>query len=116
MVRRVKFERGDIVMVNLEPAVGRAKKGEHRPALVLSASVFNVMGVILIAPITQGGDFARHAGFAVQLSGSGTKTQGVALVNQVRMMDLEGRGAKKIETAPDFVVEDALARLQAITN
>lgn len=116
MVKRVKFERGDIVMVNLEPAVGREQKGEHRPALVLSTSVFNVMGVILIAPITQGGDFARHAGFAVPLSGSGTKTQGVALVNQVRMLDLEERGAKKIETAPNFVVDDALARLQAITD
>jgi len=116
MVRRVKFERGDIVLVNLEPAVGREQKGEHRPALVLSTSVFNVMGVILVAPITQGGDYARHAGFAVPLSGSGTKTQGVALVNQVRMLDLEERGAKKIEAAPDFVVEDALARLQAITN
>ena len=116
MVRRVKFERGDIVLVNLEPAVGREQKGENRPALVLSTSVFNVMGVILAAPITQGGDYARHAGFAVPLSGSGTKTQGVALVNQVRMLDLEERGAKKIEVAPDFVVEDALARLQAITN
>lgn len=60
------------------------------------------MGVVLIAPITQGGDFARHAGFAVQLSGSGTKTHGVALVNQVRMLDLEARGAKKIEAAPRF--------------
>lgn len=116
MVRRVKFERGDIVLVNLEPAVGREQKGENRPALVLSTSVFNVMGVILVAPITQGGDYARHAGFAVPLSGSGTKTQGVALVNQVRMLDLEERGAKKIETAPDFVVDDALARLQAITD
>ena len=116
MVRRVKFERGDIVMVNLEPVVGREQKGEHRPAMVLSTGVFNVMGVVLVAPITQGGDFARHAGFAVQLSGSGTTTQGVALVNQVRMMVLEGRGAKKIETAPDFVVDDALARLQAITD
>ncbi len=116
MVRRVKFERGDIVLVNLEPALGREQKGEHRPALVLSTSVFNVMGVVLVAPITQGGDYARHAGFAVPLSGSGTKTQGVALVNQVRMLDLEERGAKKIEVAPDFVIEDALARLQAITD
>jgi len=116
MVRRVKFERGDIVSVNLEPAVGREQKGERRPALVLSTSVFNVMGVVLIAPISQGGDFARHAGFAVQLSGSGTRTQGVALVNQIRMLDLEARGAKKIEAAPDFVIDDALARLQAITG
>lgn len=116
MVRRIKFDRGDIVMVNLEPTVGREQKGEWRPALVLSTSVFNVMGIVLVAPITQGGDFARHAGFAVPLSGSGTKTQGVALVNQVRMLDLEGRGAKKVEAAPDFVVDDALARLQAILD
>ena len=116
MVRRIKFERGDIVNVNLEPAPGREQKGSHRPVLVLSTAVFNAMGVVLIAPITQGGDFSRHAGFAVQLAGSGTKTQGAALVNQIRMLDLEGRGAKKIETAPDFVVEDALARLQSITD
>ena len=115
-MRRAKFGRGDIVIVNLEPAKGREQKGESRPALVLSTSVFNAMGVVMIAPITQGGDYARHAGFAVPLSGSGTKTQGVALVNQVRMLDLEERGAKKIETAPDFVVEDALARLQAIMD
>jgi len=116
MVRRIKFERGDIVGVNLEPALGREQKGLYRPALVLSNAVFNAMGIVLIAPITQGGDFARHAGFAVQLSGSGTKTQGVALVNQIRMLDLEARGAKKIESAPDFVINDALARLQAITD
>ena len=114
MVRRVKFERGDIVNVNLEPAKGREQKGENRPALVLSPAIFNMMGMVLIAPITQGGDHARHAGFAVPLSGSGTKTQGVALVNQVIMLDLEERCAKKIEAAPEFVVEDALARLQAI--
>jgi mRNA interferase ChpB len=32
----------------------------------------------------------------------------------VRTLDLMSRGAKKIDTAPDFVVEDALARLRAI--
>jgi len=116
MVRRLKFDRGDIVLVNLEPARGREQKGDGRPALVLSTSVYNAMGVVLVAPITQGGDFARHAGFAVPLSGSGTKTQGVALVNQIRMLDLEERGAKKIEVAPNFVIEDALARLQAILD
>lgn len=115
MVRRVKYGRGDIVMVDLDPSEGHEQKG-MRPALVLSTSVFNALGVVLVAPITQGGDFARHAGFAASLSGSGTKTQGVALVNQVRMLDLEARGAKRVETAAEFVVEDALARLRAITD
>ncbi|MBB3214079.1 mRNA interferase ChpB [Herbaspirillum sp. Sphag1AN] len=116
MVKRIKFERGDIVAVNLEPTEGREQRGEHRPALVLSTSVFNVMGTVLIAPITQGGGFSRYAGFAVTLSGTGMKTQGVVLVNQIRMLDLEARGAKKIESAPDVVIDDALARLQAILD
>lgn len=115
MVKRIRFERGDIVMVNLDPVEGHEQKGV-RPALVLSNSVFNALGVVLVAPITQGGDFARHAGFAATLSGSGTRTQGVALVNQARMLDLDARAAKRIETAPQFVVDDALARFRAITD
>ena len=115
MVSRNKFGRGDIVMVNLDPTEGHEQKG-LRPALVLSTNAFNAFGVVLVAPITQGGDFARHAGFAASLTGTGTKTQGVALVNQIRMLDLEARNAKRIETAPEYVVEDALARLRAITD
>jgi mRNA interferase ChpB len=115
MVRRARFGRGDIVVVNLDPGEGHEQEGT-RPALVLSTSVFNAMGAALVAPITQGGDFARHAGFAAPLSGSGTATQGVALVSQVRMLDLEARGAKRVETAPEYVVDDALARLRAITD
>ena len=114
MVKRTTFNRGDIVRVNLNPTVGHEQQGDFRPALVLSPAAFNLMGVALVAPITQGGDFARYAGFAVPLSGSGPETQGVALVNMIRMMDLTARGAKKVEMAPDFVVEDALARLRAI--
>nr|WP_057929863.1 type II toxin-antitoxin system ChpB family toxin [Burkholderia ambifaria] len=114
MVRRVKFDRGDIVGVNLNPTVGREQQGDFRPALVLSPAAFNALGVALVAPIMQGGEFARFAGFAVPFSGSGTETQGVALVNMVRMLDLDARGARKIERAPAEVVEDALARLQTI--
>ncbi len=116
VVKRTRFGRGDIVMVNLEPSEGREQRGTARPAIVLSTSVFNALGLVLVAPITQGGDFARHAGFATPLSGSGTQTQGVALINQIRMLDLEARGAKRIETAPEYVVDDALARLRAITD
>lgn len=114
MVRRQTFQRGDIVRVSLNPAMGREQQGDFRPALVLAPAAFNIMGVALVAPITQGGDFARVAGFAVPLSGSGTETQGVALVNMVRTLDLEARGAKKVEIVPQFVIDDALARLHAI--
>ena len=108
------FERGDIVVVNLEPVVGREMQGERRPALVLTTKEFNALGDVLIAPITQGGDYSRHAGFAVSLMNTGCKTQGVALVNKSRMMDLAARKAKKIERAPQEVVDDALGRLMAL--
>ena len=115
MVNRSKFGRGDIVTVNLDPTQGDEQKG-MRPVLVLSTNAFNALGLVLVAPVTQGGDFARHAGFAASLTGAGTKTQGVALVNQIRMLDLEARKAERVETVPEFVIEDALARLRAITD
>ncbi len=109
-----KFERGDVVRVCLNPTVGRETQGDFRPALVLSTAEMNMLGTSIIAPITQGGDFSRYAGFAVSLSATGMETQGVVLVNMIRSVDLVERGAKKIERAPQVVVDDALARLQAI--
>ena len=110
------FDRGDIVAVNLEPVVGREMQGTRRPVLDLSTKEFNALGDVLVAPITQGGDYARYAGFAVYLMNTGCKTQGVALVNKCRMMDLGTRKARKIERAPQEVVDDALGRLRALLD
>jgi len=107
------FDRGDIVSVPLDPAMGHEQKGT-RPALVLTTKAFNKLGDVLVAPITQGGEYSRYAGFAVTLSGSGCKTHGVALVNKMRMLDLAARKAKKIERAPSAVVEDAICRLSTL--
>ena len=107
------FDRGDIVSVPLDPTMGHEQRGT-RPALVLTTKEFNRLGDVLVAPITQGGDFARHAGFAVQLMGSGSKTQGVALMNKIRMLDLAARKARKIERASPQVVGEALERLAAL--
>lgn len=116
MVKRPVFQRGDLIRVSLNPVVGREQQGDFRPALVLSSREFNALGMVLVAPISQGANFARTAGFTVSLSGSGTATQGVILINQVRMMDLAGRSAQFVERAPGEVIADALARLQAIID
>ena len=108
------FDRGDIVLVNFEPVVGHEMRGAARPALVLTARAFNALDDVLVAPITQGGDFARYAGFAITLTGTGCKTQGVALINKLRMLDLAARRARKIERVPAVVLDDALARLIAM--
>ena len=107
------FNRGDVVSVPLDSAMGLEQKGT-RPALVLTAKEFNRLGDVLVAPITQGGDFSRYAGFAVSLTGSGCKTQGVALVNKIRLLDLAARKARKIERVPQEVLDDALGRLTAL--
>lgn len=107
------FDRGDIVNVPLDPVSGCEQRGT-RPALVLTTKAFNRLGDALVAPITQGGEFSRYAGFAVSLNGTGCRTQGVALVNKVRMLDLTARGVRKIERAPQVVIDDAIGRLTAI--
>ena len=112
---RAVFDRGDIVSVPLDPAVGHEQRGT-RPALVLTTKEFNKLGDVLVAPITQGGDFARYAGFAVTLTGTGCKTQGVALVNKIRMLDLAARKARKVERVPQVVIDDAIARLVALLD
>ncbi len=107
------FDRGDVVSVPLDPALGHEQRGT-RPALVLTTREFNRLGDVLVAPITQGGDFSRFAGFAVSLTGTGCKTQGVALINKIRMLDLAARKARKVERVPQEVMDDALARLSAL--
>lgn len=107
------FDRGEIVSVPLDPAIGHEQRGT-RPALVLTTKEFNRLGDVLVAPITQGGDFARYAGFAVTLTGTGCKTQGVALVNKIRMLDLAARKARKVERVPQEVIDDAIGRLAAL--
>jgi mRNA interferase ChpB len=109
------FDRGDVVSVPLDPAVGHEQKGT-RPALVLTTKDFNQLGDVLVAPITQGGDFSRHAGFAVSLTGTGCRTQGVALINKVRMLDLAARKARRVERAPQAVIDEALGRLVALLD
>ena len=109
------FDRGDVVSVPLDPALGHEQRGT-RPALVLTTKDFNKLGDVLVAPITQGGDFSRHAGFAVSLTGTGCRTQGVALINKVRMLDLAARKARRIERAPQAVIDEALGRLMALLD
>ena len=109
------FDRGDIVSVPLDPAMGHEQRG-LRPALVLTTKAFNRLGDVLVAPITQGGDFSRYAGFAVTLTGTGSKTQGVALINKIRMLDPVARKARKVERVSQEVIDDALGRLMALLD
>src|SRR6218665_120224 len=84
-----------------------------RPVLVLSNSEFNRVGRALVAAITQGGNVDRVRGWAVSLMGTGTETQGAVVLSQCRMIDYIERGARHVESVPSYVIEEALAKLQA---
>jgi mRNA interferase ChpB len=106
-------DRGDILHTDLEPTKGQEQRGK-RLVLVLSVADFNRLGLILVCPITQGGEFARQRGFAVSLSGTGTEAQGVILCHQSRTIDYSVRTSRWVETAPDELVDEVLARVRTL--
>jgi mRNA-degrading endonuclease toxin of MazEF toxin-antitoxin module len=98
-------------MVGLDPTQGHEPRG-RRPVLIVSPEAFNrVTKVPVVVPITTGGRFARTAGFAVQLSGSGLKTTGVVRCDQPRALDLGARHGKMLEVVPEPIVDEVLARM-----
>ena len=110
------MRRGDIYLVSLDPTAGHEQQGT-RPVLVVSPDAFNrVTRVPVVLPITSGGNFARTAGFAVSLSGCGTRTTGVVRCDQPRALDLQARSGRRLEQVPATVMEEVLARLATIIS
>src|SRR5712671_5662049 len=108
------MKRGEIWLVGLDPAAGHEQKG-NRPVLIVSPDAFNrVTRVPVVLPITSGGNFARTAGFAVPLTGAGTKTTGVVRCDQPRALDLRARNSRRLESVPKTVIDEILARLMPI--
>ena len=105
---------GEIWLVALDPTQGHEQRG-RRPVLIVSPEAFNrITKVPVVLPITSGGSFARTAGFAVPLTGAGTKTTGVVRCDQPRALDLRARGGKKLESVPEAIMDEVLARLAPI--
>ena len=106
-------KRGDIINLSLDPPLGCEQSG-YRPALVISANAFNVLGMCMVCPITQGGNFARGQQWVVSLGGTGAVTQGVVLCNQARMIDWRARKAQIIESVDTDITEEVIAKLATI--
>jgi mRNA-degrading endonuclease toxin of MazEF toxin-antitoxin module len=108
------MKRGEIWLVSLDPSAGHEQSG-RRPVLIVSPQGFNrLTGTPVVLPITSGGQFARIAGFAVSLMGSGTSTTGVVRCDQPRAVDIAARKGKRVEAVPDSIVQEVLARLTPI--
>jgi mRNA interferase ChpB len=107
-------ERGDVYLVSLDPTEGHEQPGK-RPVLIVSPTAFNALTKApVVVPITTGGQFARNAGFAVSLTGAGTQTTGVVRCDQPRVLDLQARHGRKLESLPDEIVAEVLAKLATL--
>ena len=108
------MQRGDIWLVSLGPTAGHEQRG-IRPVVIVSPAPFNELtGTPVVLPITTGGNLARRRGFAVSLDDGGTRTTGVIRCDQPRVLDLAARKGKRLETVPEPIMGEVLARLAAI--
>jgi mRNA interferase MazF len=103
---------GDIVWLDFDPTLGTEQAG-RRPALVISDAEFNaVAGRALLAPIT-----TRVRGWPFEvLLPQGGEVSGVALVDQIRMIDWRARKVSLASEAPEPVLQEARAKLAALAG
>jgi mRNA interferase ChpB len=106
------MKRGDIYLVSLDPTAGHEQSGS-RPVLVVSPIEFNEATKLpVILPITNGSEFSRRLGFAVPVTG--IKTTGVVRCDQPRVIDLAARHARKVDTLPESIMDEVLAKVATL--
>ena len=106
--------RGDIIRLEFDPALGREMKGSHF-GLVLSGKVFNQRGLAMVCPISQGAAASdRTYGTIVTLMGTGAHTQGAIHCHQLKSLDWRERKATIKENVPQYLMDEVAARIEAI--
>jgi mRNA interferase MazF len=82
-------EAGDIVMMDIDPQVGR-EQAKRRPALVLTDRRYNqASGLAVVCPLT-----SQRKPYPFALPVSVGQLEGAVLVDQLKSMDWSGRKAK----------------------
>jgi len=98
-------KQGDIIRITLDPQAGNEQMG-RRPALVISNGTFNrfTKKGAMICPITN-----TDRGLKIQVRlDKRTKTTGVIMCDQAKILDLLQRNAEYIETAPKDIILEAI--------
>jgi mRNA interferase ChpB len=81
--------------------------------VIISPAAFNSATKLpVVVPITKDGDFARRIGFAVPVAGIGTT--GIVRCDQPRVIDLQARGGRKVDTLPAEIMDEALAKVRPV--
>jgi len=101
--------KGDLITVTFDPQSGHEQRG-RRPALVVSNDLFNKhTGLCMACPIT---NTRRDYPFHVSIP-EGQEVTGVVMVEQVKSIDFRSRKVKRIDEAPEAVLQEVLSILDA---
>ena len=101
--------KGDFIAITLDPQSGHEQRG-RRPALVISNDLFNRhTGLCIACPVT---NTRRDYPFHVSIP-EGQQVTGVVMVEQVKSIDFRSRAVKRIGSAPEPVLQEVLAILDA---
>lgn len=100
---------GDLVTLDFDPQSGHEQKG-RRPAIVISKDAFNkATGMAMCCPIT---NTDRKVPFHVPLSGL-TSLTGFVMCEHTKSLDFRARNLRLIERAPQELLDDVLAIIDA---
>lgn len=103
------LEQGDIVYIDINPQAGHEQMG-RRPAVVISNNLYNRMSkMLMLCPIT---NTNKNHPFHVELD-SRTKTTGVVLCDQAKMLDVVARQASFEEKIPNDLLEEIVDIVQS---
>lgn len=106
----MRFHKGDIVKVDLNPTAGH-EQGNFRPVVVMN-SVPLPGDINVVLPITTK---PKTYPLEVELDDR-TVTQGVVLCFQVRTLDLAARGARLVEKAPEDIISLCSEYMHRLTD
>lgn len=83
----MEYKRGDVYLVNLEPALGVEMK-KTRPAVIIQNDVGNKFShTVIVAPITTGKELKIPTEVAVKAGEGGLKNDSVIRLQQIRTLD-----------------------------
>ncbi|MCL2773831.1 MAG: type II toxin-antitoxin system PemK/MazF family toxin [Oscillospiraceae bacterium] len=108
-----KAKQGDIIRLDFDPQKGHEQKG-RRPALVISNATFNNFTgkAALVCPITN-----TDRGIPIQVKlDNRTKTTGVIMCDQAKILDIQQRNAEFVEQIPKDIILEVVDIINGFTE
>jgi len=100
-------EAGDVIWLQFSPQADHEQAG-HRPAVVLSPSTYNRIGLLLCCPLT-----TKLKGYPFEVALAGSKPS-AALADQIKSVDWRARQAQRKGKVTDEELIEIRAKARAL--